>query len=88
MDPYREYTADNLDDTSITYAEYIAESLDDTIKYSEYIAESLVNNQPISYSEYFAENLDNRKIKTKGEIKREERKEKLNEIFGEESKSK
>jgi len=63
------------------YAEYIAKNLNSYTKtrnidcFSGYLAENL--DRSIKYSEYIAENLG----KTKGEIIREQRKEKLDNIF-------
>lgn len=41
---------------SVSYSEYLVESLDKNIKYSEYVSESL--NMSINYSDYLAQNLN------------------------------
>ena len=55
LEKYAEYLAESLEGT-IKYNEYLAENLDKSISYSKYIAENVDKN--ISYSKYLAENVD------------------------------
>jgi hypothetical protein len=55
LEKYAEYLAESLENT-IKYNEYLAENLDKSISYSKYLAENVDKN--ISYSKYLAENMD------------------------------
>jgi hypothetical protein len=55
LEKYAEYLAESLEGT-IKYNEYLAENLDKSISYSKYLAENVDKN--ISYSKYLAENMD------------------------------
>ena len=55
LEKYAEYLAESLEGT-IKYNEYLAENLDKSISYSKYIAENVDKN--ISYTEYVAESVD------------------------------
>ena len=55
LEKYAEYLAESLENTS-KYNEYLAENLDKSISYSKYLAENVDKN--ISYSKYLAENMD------------------------------
>jgi hypothetical protein len=55
LEKYAEYLAESLEN-SIKYNGYLAENLDKTISYSKYLAENVDKN--ISYSKYLAENMD------------------------------
>lgn len=59
-----------------SYTDYLAESIEKTIRYTDYISENLGNN--IAYSEYLAESLNGN---LKCEKRRESRRNKIKVIF-------
>ena len=74
---YAEYIAEHLDN-NIAYSEYLAENIEKNIKYSEYISECL--DQNIDYTVYINESMHN-SLELRTKKLRKNRNKKIKELF-------